>query len=75
MVQDSWTNTNEEQLQPYQHCRVELSVHVGCVMLGSQVVIPVASHKQIIEQLRHSHPGITRMKGLCKVLFGGQGWT
>ena len=35
MVQDVWTKTDEEQLQPYQ-CRIdELSVQVGCVMLGS----------------------------------------
>ena len=75
MLQDGWANTDEDQLQPYQHCRDELSVHAGCVMLSSRVVIPVAGRKQIIEQLHQSHPGTTRMKGLCEVLFGGQGWT
>ena len=35
MVQDGWTNTDEEQLQPYQRRRDEPSVHAGCVMLGS----------------------------------------
>ena len=35
MVQDGWTNTVEEQLQSYQYCRDELSVHAGSVMLGS----------------------------------------
>ena len=66
MVQDGWTNTDEEQLQPYQCHRDELSVHAGCVMLGNRVVIPVAGRKQIIEQLHQSHPGITRMKGLAR---------
>ena len=66
MVREGWTNTDEEQLQPYQRHRDELSVHAGCVMLGNRVVIPVASRKQIIEQLHQSHPGITRMKGLAQ---------
>ena len=65
MLQDGWTNTDEEQLQPYQRHRDELSVYAGCVMLSSRIVIPVASRKQIIEQLHQSHPGITRMKGLA----------
>ena len=64
LVQQGWTNTNEEQLQPYQRRRDELSVHAGCVMLGNQVVIPLAGRNQIIEQLHQSHPGSTRMKGL-----------
>ena len=37
MVQDIWTNTDEEQLQPYQCHRDELSVQVGCVMLVNYV--------------------------------------
>ena len=62
-LQDGWTSTDEEQLQPYQHRRDKLCVHVSCVMLSSQVVIAVAVRKQIIEQLNQSHPGTTRMKG------------
>ena len=39
LVQQGWTNTDEEQLQPYQPCRGELSVHAVCVMLGNQIVL------------------------------------
>ena len=35
MLQDGCINTDEEQLQPYQHRRDALSVHAGCVMLSS----------------------------------------
>jgi len=35
LVLEGWVNTNEEQLQPYQRCKDELSVHAGCVLLGS----------------------------------------
>ena len=66
LVQQGWTNTDDEQLQPYQRRRDELSVHAGCVILGNRVVIPLAGRKQIIEQLHQSHPGITRMKGLAR---------
>ena len=69
LVQQGWINTDEEQLQPYQCQRDELSVHAGCVMLGNQVVIPLAGRNQIIEQLHQSHPGITRMKGVARSFF------
>ena len=77
MVQDGWTNTDEEQLQPYQCHRDELSVHAGCVMLGSWVVILVASHKQLIEQhyIRVTQELVLGRRGLPEVLFGGQEWT
>lgn len=35
LVQQSWANIDEEQLQPCQCCRDKLSVHAGCMMLGN----------------------------------------
>ena len=66
MIQKGWTNTSEEQLKPFQHRQNELSVHAGCILLGSRVVIPLAGRQKILELLHQGHPGITRMKGLAR---------
>ena len=61
-----WIDTTDEQLQPYQRHKDELSVHTGCVLLGSRVVVPPAGHKQVMEELHQGYPGINRMKGLAR---------
>ena len=66
MVQKRWINTSEEQLKPFQHCQNELSVHAGCIFLGSRISIPSAGRQKILELLHLGHPGITRMKGLAR---------
>ena len=59
-------HTSIEQLQPYQQRKGQLSVHGGCVLLGSRVVVPVAGQAKVIEESHQGHPGITRMKGLAR---------
>ena len=66
MVSQGWTHTTLDELKPYQQRKDQLSVHNGCVLLGSRVIIPVAGQARIIEELHQGHPGITRMKGLAR---------
>ena len=66
MILKGWINTSEEQLKPFQHRQNELSVHAGCILLGSRVVIPSAGCQKILKLLHLGHPGITRMKGLTR---------
>ena len=54
------------ELQPHWLRKGELSVHDGCVFIGSQVVIPDVARTEMLDQLHQGHPGITRMKGLGK---------
>lgn len=35
LVLQGWIDTTDVQLKPYQRCNNELSVHSGCVLLGS----------------------------------------
>ena len=42
MVLQGWTHTTLDELKPYQQRKDQLSVHDGCVLLGSRVIIPVA---------------------------------
>ena len=66
LVLKGWVNTAEKQLQPFQQRQNELSVHAGCILIGSHVVTPSAGHQKILELLHQGHPRITRMKGLAR---------
>ena len=66
LVLQGWIDTTDDQLQPYQRRKDELSVHMGCVLLGSRVVVPPAGREKILKELHQGHPGITRMKGLAR---------
>ena len=39
LVLQGWVDTTDEQLQLYQQRKDELSIHAGCVLLGSRVVV------------------------------------
>ena len=66
LVLQGWVDTTDEQLQPYQRRTDELSIHAGCILLGSRVVVPPAGRQKIMEELHQGHPGITRVKGLAR---------
>ena len=58
--------TAEEVLRPYISKKDELSVHNGCLLWGSRVVIPPLGRHLIVKELHQSHPGISRMKSLSR---------
>ena len=62
-----WPLTVEEEtLKPYFARREELSVHAGCLLWGSRVVIPPQGREEVLNVLHESHPGIVRMKSLAR---------
>lgn len=62
-----WPFTIEEEaLKPYFARREELSVHAGCLLWGSRVVIPPQGREEVLNVLHESHPGIVRMKSLAR---------
>ena len=66
MILQGWTHTSDKELQPYQLRKDELSVHDGCILIGSRVVILDAAQTKMLDQLHQGYPGITRMKGLAR---------
>ena len=44
----------------------ELSVHDGCILRGSRVVVPSVGRNAVLEMLHEGHPGNNRMKGLAR---------
>ena len=62
-----WSNNDRRpELQPYKNRRHELSVHDGCILWGSRVVIPMKGRKLVMQELHSAHPGINKMKGLAR---------
>ncbi len=57
---------NSEEFKPYHVRYTELSVHEGCLLWGSRVVVPPKGRSKMIEELHESHPGICRMKSLAR---------
>ena len=49
-----------------QHWRQELSIQAGCLLWGSQVVIPSQGRKEVLSILHETHPGVSRMKRLAR---------
>ena len=50
--------TGDDTLRPYTARKDELSVHNGCLLWGSRVVVPPQGRKLIVSELHVSHPGM-----------------
>ena len=61
--------TTDETLAPYQRRHKELSVHAGCVMWGSRVIIPTVGRQGVLDQLHKGHLGVSRMNNLAHSYF------
>ena len=56
-VQHGWPSSYDEALAAYSSRRNELSVHQGCVMWGSRLVIPLCGRKALLRELHEGHLG------------------
>ena len=59
-------NKHTTGVQPYNQMAEELSVHDGCILRGSRVVVPPAGRSDVLDMLHEGHPGNNRMKGLAR---------
>lgn len=44
----------------------ELSAHKGCLLWGSQVIVPPTLRKNVMTVLHKAHPRVVRMKALAR---------
>ena len=58
------------EFQLYFNQRTELTVIDGCLLVGTQVVIPPTGCDTVLAQLHNIHPKINRMKALARS-YGG----
>ena len=66
LVQQGWQNTDDDALKLFQRRKYELSVHDGCVLWGSRVVVPPQGRDKVKQELHEGHPGATRMKAVAR---------
>ena len=66
-VREGWPKEVDEKLEPFSSKRNELSIHDGCVLWGSRVVVPKKGRDAIIQELHEGHPGMSKMKGLARM--------
>ena len=59
-------NKHSTGVEPYHQMANELSVHDGCILRGSRVVVPSVGRNAVLEMLHEGHPGNNRMKGLAR---------
>ncbi|XP_015280718.1 PREDICTED: uncharacterized protein K02A2.6-like [Gekko japonicus] len=56
----------DTDLAPFVSRKDELSVHNGCVLWGSRVVIPKPLQERVLTALHEAHPGVVHMKALAR---------
>ena len=66
-IKGHWPDKVKPELKPYYDKRDELSIENGIILWGLRVVIPPKLHRQIMQELHLSHPGIARMKALSRI--------
>ena len=65
-VLHAWPSAVEDNtLKPYFTRKNELSVHAGCLLWSSRIIIPPQGREEVINVLHETHSGINRMKGLA----------
>ncbi|XP_003382034.1 putative integrase core domain protein, partial [Trichinella spiralis] len=53
-------SVSDERLKPYVTRQHEISIHNGCLLWGSRVIIPLQARHKILKELHIGHPGIVR---------------
>ena len=69
-IKDGWPNTTKslsKELHPFFHCKLQLTVHNGCILYSHRVVIPVNLQQRILTEIHEGHMGMVRMKSLARM--------
>ena len=66
-LQKGWPSQSDPNLNPYYSRKSELSLHSGCILWGSRVVVPDAGRKAVLQELHSGHQGMSRMKSLARM--------
>jgi len=69
VISGIWSTVPDEfhdKLRPYLASRNELSLHSGCLLWGSRVIVPAQGRNKVCDELQESHPGIVTMKSIAR---------
>ena len=59
----------DDQLKPFATRKDELTLHDGCILWGSRVIIPKSLQATLLHELHEGHLGMVRMKALARSYF------
>ena len=68
-IKDGWPNTTKslpKELHPFFHCKLQLTVHNGCILYSHRVIIRFSLQRQILTEIHEGHMGMVRMKSLAR---------
>ena len=74
-LQQGWPSQVDTDLTPFFSRKTELSLHEGCVLWGTRVVIPEPGRTAVLSQLHEGHPGMAWMKSLARMYVWWPGIT
>ena len=66
-IQQGWPQNCPEKFRALNNRKSEFSTLNGCILCGCRVVIPPQGRNQLLSELHHGHPGITKMKSLARM--------
>ncbi|XP_008180189.1 uncharacterized protein K02A2.6-like [Acyrthosiphon pisum] len=55
-----------DELKPYFNRKNELTIEVGCLLLGHRIVVPGKFQKELLNELHHTHMGTVKMKSVAR---------
>ena len=66
-IEHGWPHNTDNSFSPYSSHKTELSVHDGCILWASRVVVPARSQKAVLQELHSAPSGMTKMKSLARM--------
>ena len=66
-VAQGWPEVVDSELNIFHTKQEELSIHEGCILWGTRVVVPKQGREAVLQELHQGHPGISRMKSLARM--------
>ena len=65
-TRNGWPTQIPEPLKPFSTRRLEITVEAGCLLWGVRIIIPAPLQSQLLKELHHGHPGISKMKATAR---------
>ena len=66
-VAQGWPEVVDPELNIFHTKQEELSIHEGCILWGTRVVVPKQGREAVLQELHQGHPGISRMKFFARM--------
>ena len=67
VTESCWEEGNhDELLKPFYNRKREITLHQGCLLWGTRVIVPAKLRSRIQDLPHERHPGVVRMKAVAR---------